>query len=366
MSARRLKRLAALLVVASCAAVGLAGQSPDPFASWRPTQPTPGAKHLGSRTCARCHSEQAKGFFDTPMARAALAPADSEILARNSNLTFREGPFVYRVVRDGARTLYTVGDGKTTISEPILFCFGEGVSGQTFIFRHGGAYYEGRVSYFRGLQGLGITILHPRDVPKSLVEAVGRRMTDDDVKGCFSCHTTGSVVDGRFQTDKLELGIGCEGCHGAGERHVVAMEAKAFKEPRILDPGTLDSFDVTQDFCGSCHMSFDKVMQMPDQAGINNIRFQPYRMFKSAAHFLNDERLSCVACHDPHDHLRREPASYDSACLACHVATATDVKTPERSASPCPKGTANCVTCHMTKIELPEMHAKFTDHWIRR
>jgi formate-dependent nitrite reductase cytochrome c552 subunit len=27
--------------------------------------------------------------------------------------------------------------------------------------------------------------------------------------------------------------------------------------------------------------------------------------------------------------------------------------------------TKGCVTCHMPKIEIPGMHARFTDHWIR-
>jgi formate-dependent nitrite reductase cytochrome c552 subunit len=112
-------------------------------------------------------------------------------------------------------------------------------------------------------------------------------------------------------------------------------------------------------------MSFDKVMLMPGQGGINNIRFQPYRIFKSGAHLVDDVRMSCVACHDPHDEMRREPAFYDAKCLACHLSSAGEAPTAERAARPCPTGTRECVVCHMPKVELPEMHAKFTDHWIR-
>jgi hypothetical protein len=112
-------------------------------------------------------------------------------------------------------------------------------------------------------------------------------------------------------------------------------------------------------------MSFDKVVTMPDQAGRNNIRFQPYRIFKSQAHFVDDRRISCVACHDPHDRTAHEPAYYDAKCLACHLSGPKDAKTPERAASFCPVGTKQCATCHMPRVELPEMHHAFTDHWIR-
>jgi hypothetical protein len=35
------------------------------------------------------------------------------------------------------------------------------------------------------------------------------------------------------------------------------------------------------------------------------------------------------------------------------------------SALPCPVARRDCVTCHMPKIEIPEAHAEFSDHWIR-
>jgi hypothetical protein len=365
---RIIKRVLALLAVAGGAVIcfGSQGaQNANPLASWRPTQPTSGIRYVGSQTCTKCHSEQSATFFDTPMALAAEPVATAEVLVANPKLTFREGPFSYQIVRQGDRAVYTVTDGTTTISEPILHCFGKGVYGQTYLFRHDGAMYESRVSYFRGLRGLGVTILHPRAVPKSLAEAIGRRMTEDDTQGCFSCHTTAAVGTTQFQFDHTVAGIGCEACHGPGEKHLAAVAARNFKDLQILNPGKLDSLDLTQEFCGSCHMSFDKVMQMPGQAGINNIRFQPYRIFKSGAHFLDDSRIGCVACHDPHDKMQHTPAFYDSKCLACHVTKPGDAKTAERFASACPKSANQCATCHMPKVELPEMHAHFTDHWIR-
>jgi hypothetical protein len=63
--------------------------------------------------------------------------------------------------------------------------------------------------------------------------------------------------------------------------------------------------------------------------------------------------------------LERDAAFYDSKCLACHLTRSGDAKTPSRSAAACPVSKQQCAKCHMPKVELPEMHFKFTDHWIR-
>ncbi len=109
---------------------------------------------------------------------------------------------------------------------------------------------------------------------------------------------------------------------------------------------------------------FEKALLMPKQGGMNNLRYQPYRIFSSRGH-SGDPRISCVACHDPHDKLAEDAAFYDSKCLACHLTTRGQAKTALRSAPACPVSKQQCTTCHMPKIELPGAHGKFTDHWIR-
>jgi hypothetical protein len=69
-----------------------------------------------------------------------------------------------------------------------------------------------------------------------------------------------------------------------------------------------------------------------------------------------------VSCHDPHAPLVREVSFYDSRCLACHErpsGSPTAVKV-------CSVATARCVSCHMPKYEVAEMHYSFTDHLIRK
>ncbi|PYS79672.1 MAG: hypothetical protein DMF67_07660 [Acidobacteria bacterium] len=332
---------------------------------WRPARDLNGVGYVGASACAECHAKEARTQLTTPMGHASERAADCEVLKTRAPLTFRNGPYTYRITRDGDRSIYTVGDGAATISEPVLFCFGQGVAGQTYIFRHGGAFYESRVSYFQALQNLDITILHPRAVPSSLEDALGRPMSQEATQGCFSCHTTPATGGPRPQLERAAPGVSCEACHGPGERHVAAARAKNLKDPQIFNPASLDALELSQEFCGACHQSFDTVMSLAGQGGAGNIRFQPYRIFNSRGHLVNDRRLSCVACHDPHEQLQHDEAYYDSKCLACHLSSAKEPKTEARAAPACPVSAKQCATCHMPKVELPEMHYKFTDHWIR-
>jgi hypothetical protein len=159
--------------------------------------------------------------------------------------------------------------------------------------------------------------------------------------------------------------VSCEGCHGPGERHIAAARAKNLKDPQIFNPAGLDGLELSQEFCGTCHLGFDQAMLLPEQGGANNIRFQAYRIFNSPGHRGSDNRISCVACHNPHDKLERADAFYDSKCLACHLSDKAEVGTETRKARACPVSKQQCAKCHMPKIEIPGMHYKFTDHWIR-
>lgn len=334
------------------------------FSEWRPNTDTRGIRYVGNKVCVGCHTTEATQLA-TPMAQALEAAPDCSIFNARRRLTFRNGSYSYAMSRQGKVIVYTVNDGVNTITEPILYCFGQGHIGQTYLFRHNGMLYETRVSYFQKIRDLDFTIGHRRSVPTSLDDALGRVIGGDEPRQCFGCHTTGAVSGFELKLDQLRPGVECEACHGPGEKHLVAVKAQKFDDLQIFDPGSLSAHDLTQSFCGTCHTSFDQAMLMPGQSGINNIRFQPYRIFNSRGHNTNDERIGCLACHNPHEKLQKEATYYDSKCLACHLTMPRDAKTATRTASACPVSTKKCVTCHMPKVELPGMHSEFTDHWIR-
>jgi hypothetical protein len=348
----------------------MGGAADTPPTTWRGDK---NAKYVGPQACAKCHQEESQTQHSTAMGRALEPAATSELLRANPQLTFRAGPYTYRITRRGDESLYTVTDGKETFSEPILYSFGQGKAGQTYVFRHKGSFYESRVSFFKEIKGLDWTIGYVREPPPTLEEAAGRAVSADEARNCFACHTTGAVAGAQLQLERLIPGVSCEACHGPGGEHVAAMEAKDFKNKRVFNPGDMDPDGLSQEFCGSCHRSAEQVSANSGMRGINSVRFQPYRIFTSRGHDPFDRRLSCTACHNPHENPKHDEAFYDQKCAACHR-SAESLKSAQvakaeaedgRDAKPCPVAQKDCVTCHMPKAEIPGSHFHFTDHRIR-
>ena len=321
-----------------------------------------GAELVGDRVCAGCHIDKAASHPKTGMAMAMEPVAESKVLIENPAMSFRIGNYTYEIKRKDKESVYSVTDGKETISLPILYAFGEGKAGQTYVLRYEGGLYESRVSFYSEISGLDFTIGANRGIPPSLKGALGRRMPDNEVSNCFSCHSTGGVSGGQVHFDKVTPGIRCEACHGPGGQHAAAGKAGEPNAKLIFNPGRLGGDELSQDFCGSCHRGNNEYSLLKGME-INNVRFQPYRIFNSKCY--SDEReISCIACHDPHEPLKEDAAYYDKKCLACHsLKTNTAVKTGDGTS--CPVADKDCTSCHMPKIEIKAAHFKFTDHYIR-
>jgi hypothetical protein len=338
--------------------------------SWRPAKD---ARYVGPQACARCHEQESQTQHATAMGRALEPVATSEILRAHAELTFRAGPYTYTITRRGDQSIYTVTDGRQTISAPILYAFGQGKAGQTYLYQRNGKFQETRVSFYRKIKGLDWTIGYEREPPPTLEEAVGREVSTDEARNCFGCHTTASASGTQLQLEKMMPGVSCEACHGPGADHVLAMEAKDFKNKRIFNPGSMNPDELSQEFCGSCHRSAESVSANSKLRGINSVRFQPYRLFTSRGHDPFDERLSCTACHNPHQDPKHDEAFYDAKCMACHrsqaslksEALAKSEAEDGRDAKPCPVRQNSCVSCHMPRVEIPGSHTQFTDHRIR-
>jgi hypothetical protein len=355
------KKVLCVLILGACLwAVQLFGQQAV-VESWHPRRVPANVDFIGDQACAECHKQKVASQALGGMGRAAESVAESKVLTANPTMTFRTGAYSFEIKRMDRQSFYTVTDGKEKISLPIMYAFGQGRAGQTYILQYDGAFYEGKVSFFREIGGLDFTIGQPRTIPESLKEALGRRLSDKEAVDCFSCHSTGGVREHQIRLDKLTPGVWCEACHGPGAQHVAAIKEGEPGAQLIFNPGRLTADELTQKFCASCHQAIDD-FSLPKTAEINNVRFQPYRIFQSKC-YSDDRRISCTACHDPHQPVKHDDAHYDAKCLACHAPKGQTAA--QGLAVGCRVGTKNCASCHMPKIAVAEAHFKFTDHYIR-
>jgi len=310
--------------------------------------------------CASCHRAQSQTQPLTPMGRALQLPGSNLVLKSNPKLTVRKGPFSYTVETIGDKSTYSVTDGTATITLPIHFGFGTG--GQSWILERNGQLYESLVSYYPTIPGLDTTIGDERIVPKTLEQAVGRELAQGEIKACFGCHASDALSNRKLNLDTMKPGVNCEHCHTGTSVHLLdALQGEYDSAPPKL--GSLPSEDIAN-FCGKCHRTWEGVVRGHFHGEIN-VRFQPYRLSNSRCFDGTDPRISCVACHDPHQDVVREDSYYDSKCLACHAAGAKPVSATTDAPKPCPVAKENCVSCHMPKVLLPGGHMKFTDHEIR-
>ena len=313
----------------------------------------------GSNSCAACHKREYLSQIKTPMGRAMERVADCGILQEHPSLSFRQGIYAYRIERKNTQSLYTVTDGKDTITVPIEYAFGLGKAGQTYIFEREGKMYESRVSFYEALNGLDLTMGARNLAPENLEEAAGRLMDRHSAGDFFGCHTTSSNLDGFRKPEELTAGVACERCHGPALAHV---EGFRNGKPVLMKSLSGLSTEELSDFCGQCHRTWAQIAA-DGPHDINNVRFQPYRLANSKCYDPSDKRIACTACHNVHEDLVISDSFYDRKCLACHAAgTRTAAK---RLAGNCPVGTRACVSCHMPKLELPGSHYRFTDHRIR-
>ncbi len=376
MNLRSVKVLGIGLFLASCA-LRVDGQdaagakfsmsTPDRWqsAGWWPTKGAPSFReYVGPGACTRCHAEIAASQQKTPMFNAARRPSDLTHLQQHKQLSFSDETYDYILSTGSNETKISVKDKTSAVSATVGWVFG--ADAQTYVLKQNDVFLESRLSYYPGLAGLDITPGHKAAAPSSIAQALGDPIDKETIRRCFGCHSTASTVSGNFDPEHAMLGVTCEACHGPGLQHVTAMETSPGQSAAgtMLNPERLSPVD-SVDFCGACHRTrVDVALFMPRHMGISSVRLQPYRLERSLCWGTSgDPRITCMACHDPHKPLVSDSTAYDAKCLKCHAGLESP---PSANLEPaCKVGTKDCVSCHMPKFEIPNVHATFTDHFIR-
>jgi hypothetical protein len=327
-------------------------------------------------SCAGCHAAQSQEQAQTPMG-SAMQPAGSDpLLKTHPDLTFHKGPYTYQVETKAGQTVYSVTDGIRTITFPIQWSFGYGA--QTWLLEKDGESYESLVSYYPSIDGLEITTGDQLIEPHNLDEAFGRKLKKAELTGCFGCHSTSGLSEGKVNLERMEPGVKCAHCHTASTTHMIAALQGEGYETAPPQLRKLPAEDISN-FCGQCHRAWETVVRSSWRGEID-VRFQPYRLANSKCFDGTDPRISCIACHDPHRNLVTEDSSYDKKCLACHASknesasvstqtagdiVASDGHAKDGKAKACIVANTDCVSCHMPKVKLPNGLVTFHDHEIR-
>ena len=340
------------------------------------------SEFAGPAACARCHAGIASVQRESSMRRTAMHSDAADLLHQHPDLGFRFEQDLFRIQTSSQHGVwnsqYTVTDVQQTLSYPLLWIFGTGRVGQSYLFKkEDGNVYEARVTFFQSLKNIGFTPARALETHSDLTTAMGRQVATPELIRCFNCHATAVNVADQFNEKGLIAGVTCEACHGPSAAHVQMMgkpaQSGAGDDHGTFDPSHLSPTESVE-FCGSCHGSWWDV-KLAHVTGPSTARSAPYRLVTSKCWGKEgDPRLVCTACHDPHRELQTDISAYDKACLRCHAVSGTAVEKVHGAPSSagntarapaCPVATSRCASCHMPQVNVPEMQNTFTDHRIR-
>jgi hypothetical protein len=337
---------------------------------------------------------------------AALPVAFRRGTAREYGVELRDGRLWHR---ESSGTEYSQ-------SEPIAFAIGSGRRGRSYVLNRDGWLTMSPLSWYAAERRWDLS---PEYAPESHPR-FDRPVSDR----CVQCHAgrverasispetppaTGDVV--RYSPRvATELAIGCERCHGPGERHVAKHSgdfatigtAKGLtdrgtdrpSDDSICNPARLPS-DRADDVCNQCHLSgatqvlrygrthgdfrpgdrlgdiwitLEDESRRPASGSTEAVQAvsHVWQMRASRCFEASGGELRCVSCHDPHGipDERSRVAFFDGKCLACHSAEACEAPARERSAPP---ADGSCIACHMPRLPASDVpHTTQTDHRIAR
>jgi Flp pilus assembly protein TadD len=373
---------------------------PDPRLSYDgPFQNVhPSVRYVGDARCAECHLDVTLPYSDHPMGRSLVPIAD---LARHQPYDkARHNPFDalnarLTAERDGDRVRHRTArleDGKPVweFVNDVHFAVGSGTRGYSYLSELDGYVFQTPISWFsqKGIWDLspGFTeITWPgRLVPTS----------------CLQCHSNGTRQKPGY-IDRFEPGVfdghavGCERCHGPGEKHVEARQrqprAEGGFDGSIVNPSRLD-WPLRENVCEQCHISgvlrtarrgrgwfdyrpgtplqdyFFVFVHNPELPGAHLAVGQVEQMRRSKCFQLSEgkNKLGCVSCHDPHQKFdgAEAVAHFRKRCLNCHQTRGCSEPEAKRLAS---RPDDSCTACHMPRARAADIaHTALTDHSVPR
>jgi tetratricopeptide (TPR) repeat protein len=305
----------------------------------------PAFADTGNAVCARCHAAIARQYEQTGMARTSgrAGQASPREQFNHPNITPD-----YRIHLD-------------TAARQLEFFLGSGHIGRSYLFRKSGQLFQSPYSYYSAPQKWALSPGYETKPYPELTRAVE--------PACLQCHAS-RLQPAASAQPFLQPGVGCERCHGPGERHVAAPARANIVNPARLAPRARDSV------CAQCHLTGAARVA---RAGRERFSYTPGQLLSdSIAVFVSaqsdisatshyeklaasqckqrtGDALWCGSCHQPHSD--SSPNYYNSRCQSCHTTKSCQAGHKQ-----------DCIACHMPKRagERSIEHLAFTDHSIPR
>ncbi len=339
-------------------------------------------RHVGNAVCGTCHANEYASYLRTAHSRAvgkidlAAEPPDATYDQQATGRT-------YSVYRQGERMRHNesigTGDKRLQLVDlPMHFVIGSGHHSRSYLSAVDGFLLESPITWFAAKNEWGMSPGYER-----AGHAGFRRVAD---QGCLYCHAgrVSEIENNRYKVRITEQSIGCENCHGPGERHVEQWTRK--ETPNGNVDRTIVSFaqltrERSEMICSQCHLRGAATVAVRGRSVsdyVPGMRLTDFRVdyrlkesgtaMKVTGHveqmrlskcYQKSPTMSCTSCHDPHaPPTEGNRISYfRNQCLNCHSDQGCSLPDTARAAED-----NNCITCHMPQSPTDIDHFAFTHH----
>lgn len=387
-----LAALAAVFIAAPFVIAGLVLTPDEPIA-----QPAARPAFAGSASCAGCHAPQAASWHGSDHARAMMAATPQTVLGDFSGQTVTDGRHTATFRREDDRFIVrTDGPGGTVADFTVSETFGVDPLQQYLVLFpddrrqplpwawDSRAREQGGQRWYHLMPQEDLTAGDP-------LHWTGRDQTWNFM--CASCHVTGAErgydqSTDHYDTRWVELGVGCESCHGPGAAHVAWAQAGAPPDdPRARlpvalrdasggawrfaenDPRGIAHWDgpprtaatTEVETCAPCHARARPIVADPlpgsrfldthapllltrgEYWADGHIQGEVFEWGSFTQSRMQRAGVTCSDCHNPHDGKLR--AEGNAVCAQCHLPARFD--TAEHHHHPAGGTGAQCTACHM-------------------
>ncbi|MBJ6138488.1 tetratricopeptide repeat protein [Marinobacter litoralis] len=347
--------------------------------------------YVAAHTCESCHKSEHESWSDSDHAWAMRPATDQSVLGDFNNTRFIEGDSETRfVMRENNYWVEISGPEGLLEAYRVAYTFGYKPLQQYLIEFPGGRLqaltiaWDSRPKKDGGQRWFS---LYPEKhfASGDALHWTGRYQNWNAM--CADCHSTNLTVnysakDDTFSTTWQEQNVGCQGCHGPGQRHVnwaTSLNSRPPKESLPEDKG-LDvkfnnlSAERVVETCAYCHSRrqsikdghhaqepyLDKALPTTLRPDLyhsdGQIQGEVYVYGSFIQSKMSAAGVDCLDCHNPHT--TKLVAEGNGLCLQCHN-SAPPQRFPSLEAGDYASAShhrhregsegAQCVNCHMAE-----------------